>query len=56
MARKGEGCQWQKPGFSVFMHIPKKDNPCQKCVNNKYRGGNPDICDNCDKYDSFKEG
>jgi hypothetical protein len=65
MARKGEGNQWQQPGFSVFMHPEKVDKvPCYKCVNNhfynneeeyaKYVKGLPVICDSCVKYNNFK--
>jgi len=32
MSRKGEGCQWEQPGFSVFMHnTDEKINKCLRC-------------------------
>ncbi len=55
MARKGEGCQWQRPGFSVFMHTTEqKEAPCYKCVNNKYYGGSEEVCNACVEYANFK--
>lgn len=56
MARKGEGCQWEQKGFSVFMHPSKEEKcPCSNCTNNKYYGGSEEICDACRKYNNFKE-
>ena len=54
MARKGEGNQWQQPGFSVFMHTPEVENLCSICANNKYHGGSEEICDVCEKHNNFK--
>jgi hypothetical protein len=55
MSRKGEGNQWQQPGFSVFMHTEEyTPPPCQSCVNNKYHGGAVEICEPCVKYKNFK--
>jgi hypothetical protein len=38
MVVKGRGCQWQKPGFSVFMNTDgeEKVNKCNRCK--KYKG------------------
>jgi len=40
--------------FVVPMGGKKKENPCFDCINNKFRGGDIDICDSCEKHNHYK--
>ena len=42
-----KGLQWHKKKFTVPLQVVKKDNPCWSCANNKYHGGQEQVCDDC---------
>jgi len=44
------GCEWMAKSFKVPMHEKHRENPCLDCINNKYRGGDIEKCDNCEGY------
>ena len=50
------GCDWDKNRFSVCMGSTKiKVNLCHECINNKFHGGEEEICDACKNYNNFKQ-
>lgn len=49
-----KGCEFQKKTFKVITASGTKENLCWNCTNNKYRGGNIEICDGCVGYNNFK--
>ena len=48
------GCDFEMKHFSVFMNAKDLVNKCFSCSNNKYYGGNEDICDECIKGNNYK--
>ena len=49
------GCDWDKKKFSVCMRSSEtKVNPCHACANNKFHGGEEEICDSCINHNNFK--
>jgi hypothetical protein len=48
------GCDWAMKRFSVPMNSKGEANPCLECINNKYRGGDVESCDSCEKHNHFK--
>ena len=48
------GCDYNRPSFKVQMSGKQEDNPCFDCINNKYRGGDIELCDACVKHNNYK--
>lgn len=49
------GCDWDKKKFSVCMGSSEnKVNPCHSCANNKFHGGEEELCDACIDHNNFE--